>query len=919
MSVHQRRHRSRCVVLSAFFVLWSVSAQAQKNTGKFTGIRGKIQDSQGEPLGGVQVVATGAATEEYAITEDDGTYQIALKPGSYNIQISDPLYKPQGFAIQVKRGRAARVDATMEDNESEVIMISGKLEAKTEETQLEIRMTSTSVSDRLSAAEMSRTTDSNAASAAKRVASVTVQGGRYVFLRGLGGRYVTTLMNGVILPSAEPDGQAVPLDIFPTRFLSNMAIMKSYAAELPGTFGGGTMLLDTNTFPSQREVSVKFSLSGNSESLNMPAQARGGSLDFFGFDDGTRALPDAVPTDRPVQASDSMSVDEVEHIGESFSSNWLTTEMSNTPNMSLALSVGDTVPVGGRFIGYLASASFSHNLVGRDSAVAKTRNVNSQLEYREELGSLIGREVGTVGAMINVGATLKPGQQVSLLSMYNHKGESIANTVFGFNETDGQEVDSDRMQWIERSLSFNQIIGTHKLPRKIELKWQGNVSFSSRDEKDTRDIAYNLTQNGGRIFKDQPGSGERFFSDLDQLSAGGGFDFKIPTIIKLDVHTGVMFQASNRMFESRRFRYRFVGNDNSVRTLPANEMLSAEHIGDSFLLTERTLATDAYEANQTIFGAFFSGAYPITKKLQATGGLRFEYAAQDMMPGSPVAVAGLVDEDDIQERTDADLLGALNLRYALADNMNLRAAGSYTLARPKFRELAPFLYFDYVQRRSLAGNPQLLNTHILNADVRWEWFPGGRDLVAASAFYKDFADPIEKVIFSSTGGDSTFDNAAGGLVYGLELEGRTNLGHLHSKLSPFFVGANLSLIRSAVELTEEQLLSQTSVERPLQGQSPYVVNVSASYVDRRVGELSVLYNVIGQRITDVGFDSLPDIYEQPFHRLDLKASRQVAPNWSMSLSATNLLNSRVRLNQGDLTILNYRPGVSISVGMSFTP
>jgi TonB-dependent receptor len=265
-----------------------------------------------------------------------------------------------------------------------------------------------------------------------------------------------------------------------------------------------------------------------------------------------------------------------------------------------------------------------------------------------------------------------------------------------------------------------------------------------------------------------------------------------------------------------------------------------------------------------------------------------------------------------------DWLPAFNAIYALTPTVNLRAGYSYTLARPTFRELAPFAFYDFIRRRNVSGNPALKQTRIHNVDTRVEWFVGDNEVLAASAFYKRFENPIERVINSEGAGDLSFENAAGADTYGLELEGRTSLARITDTLRAFRLGANLTLIRSEIDLGSLQGL-QTSAKRPLQGQSPYVVNVNLGYERPESGtEVALLYNVYGRRISEVGINTLPDVYEQPFHRVDLALTQRLTASTQLKLTAANLFDSKVTLKQGDVTLFQYRPGIAFSASLGLS-
>ena len=910
--------------IAALIAAPTSTASAEQNVAS-TGVRGQVVDAKtGDPLGDATIRVIKGGSGQVVHTDDNGNFVLPLPPGTYQLRVYYPLYEGRRVTnVIVSRHSMRKLRVPLPPSNAAILdyVVFAAPERTTEAGLLELRKRSVSVSDSLSAQEMSRSGDSSASDAVKRVVSATITDGRYINLRGLGGRYVTALLNGVTLPSPEPDRQAVPLDLFPTSLLSNLVVAKSYDAAYPGTFGGGTLLIETNTYPKRFTLSLKASTSANTVStLQSNNTYRGGSLDFLGYDDGTRSLPGLVPRDGPARLNaPGMDAATMENIGESFANNWNVNESTTHPNIGLGATAGDTLKHRGREFGYLASLNYGRKLKGRTANVAKVRSVDDGLEYREQVTSRRGSESAKIGGLVAFGYELTKHHRVNVFTLYTHNGSSSAQRVSGLNEADGMQIDSTRMRFVERALSFSQMRTSHRWPklRNLALTWQGNASFTSRSEPDTRDVTYNVLSDNRVRFKNETGSGERYFSDLSERSIGTGADAELPVTSRVRFKLGGSVQHGTREFSTRRFRMAFVGTDPSVLTLPPEEMFSREHVGPSFRLEERTLQSDAYDATQTLMGGYSSIEVDASKRLKIASGIRYERSTQELTPGSPFAL-GQPLTDDRTDRADSDFLPTSMASLALTSSMNVRAAYSYTLARPRFRELSPFLFFDYTRRRSVSGNPELVQTRIHNADLRWEWFLGDADVVAASLFYKKFRDPIESVIVSASGGDVSFANARSANTRGIELEARSTLGRFHDTLDTIRVGANLALIRSRVELRDEQVGVQTSAERPLQGQSPYVVNLSAGY-DGGKTEAFALYNVIGRRIAEVGFDTLPDVYEQPFHRVDLVANRRLNPNLKLKFAATNILNRSISLKQGDLSVLRYKPGVGLSLSLSWSP
>ena len=887
-------------------------------------IKGSILDSStkvGLPAATIQVfgVASGDIT---TVAELDGTFVVELPAGTYKVTFSTPEYVDFSTTVTVVANQDIEVGANLdpaavETGSEETIEIVDRIDVRKESAVLAVRRAAPVVSDALSSQEIARTPDSNASDAVKRVVAVSVLDGRYVALRGLEGRYVTAVLNGVLLPSPEPDRNAVPLDLFPTNLLSTMTVMKTYAADLPGQFGGGTLSIDTTSFPTSFEMKIGVSTSANTVATGQSGLTNahaGGVLGLLGFDNGARALPDAVPKNRAVRGMDPA---QAETIGEAMPNVWTPQGETVSPNLGLNFMVGDTVKLGGKRIGYLGSAMLRRNVSVREGTQGRVAFDNDTLWQTDRLAFTSGVAESTVGGLLNVGIDLSPNDSISALGLYTHVGEDINQQSLGYSDAEGASVDITRMSFVERALMFGQLHGKHHLSRAngVELRWQGNVATTSRHELDSRDLMYSIDGAGIRNFEDQPFSGQHFSQVLDDLSGGAGADLRARAG-RVQLRVGTMVQLSSRTLGGRRFRFKPLAGGTGDRTLPGEDLFSDEMIGTAFTLEEDTLEEDAYQASLNTYAGYASAELPINDKLRAIGGARYELSQQTMENGSRFAAGGTTSSVD---RTDHDVLPSLNVVYAARPDVNVRAAYSYTLARPRFRELAPFLFYDYVRRRDISGNPELGTTHIHNADLRAEWFPTENDVFAVSVFHKQFVDPIEQVIVNLNA-DASFRNAEGGNLTGVEVEARTSLDRVTPALKRFRLGTNVSVMRSRVQIGDDAMSAiLTSRERALYGQSPYVVNATLGWSHPKVADVNVLYNVIGPRIVDVGISGLPDMFERPVHRVDVVASRMMRKDLRLKLAVSNLLNQDVRIESGDIVVNSYRPGVVFSLGLDWAP
>lgn len=900
----------------------------------FTGVRGRVTDARtGEGLIEATVKVT-AGGKKSALTDLEGRYQLKLPPGSYELRVFYELYQGQRFGhVEVKAGESVTLDVALEHDGRAIqeVVVEARVDKRNETALLQERKKAAVAQDSVGAQEMARTPDANAGDAVKRVVSATVVDGRYVFIRGLGGRYAQTLLNGALMPSPEPDEPSVPLDLFPVALLSNLNVLKTYSSELPATFAGGSLTLDTNAFPTQLEAKVRLQLAADTLTTGRLRPNEGASLpESFGLGaEPSRQLPTAIPRDAPVVpariGSPGVTSAQQEAAGEAFSQRWTPGAVTALPSGTFGASLGNTHHLGKEArVGYLVGAQLSRKERRQHLDLETLRLDDGALTRIESSVTEIGTVSGATSVSANVGVQLDRDHELSALALALWNADSSAISSAGFDQQQMAEVRSSRLQFTQRQLFLNQLKGVHRLRGLLgaELEWQGNYARVNRDEPDVRDLRSLVNDDGSQQVRFQPNSVERFFLTLQEDTGGGTASLTVPWRT-LKVKAGGLGQYSAREFDGRRFRYlaRLSGEQEKYSV---EELLVPERIGppltgaQQISLEETTFTYDRYRASLAVYGGYLSADWRATEWLRAVAGLRVEGSTLKLNAGSPFATGGAPLGAPV-DRTAADLVPSLNVLLSPRPELNVRLAYAYTLARPTFRELAPFLFFDTVRRRNVSGNPNLVNTRIHNADARVEWFPGADEVLAASVFGKQFERPIERVIAAANNGvgDLGYDNAPGATLLGLELEARASLGRLTQVLSPVRVGANVSLIHSRIQLSPDS--PQTNHERALQGQSPYVANAFITWSRPEWGtEAGVFYNVAGPRISEVGIQGLPDIVEQPLHRLDLTVTQRLGAGFQLKLAASNVLNQAVRLQQGGIDVLVDPPGVQVMGTLSWT-
>lgn len=892
--------------------------------------------SKGVVKGRVTSSATGDAMIEARVnvqnstastlTDIDGNYELELAPGTYSLRVWGEMHQPQIVSgIVVEAGGEQTIDVALVGDEDAIIEVVVEAEAQRNkaEVQIERRKRAAVVSDTVSGEEIARTPDSSAADATRRVVGLSVQDGSYVVIRGLSGRYVTSLLDRTPVPSPEPDVPALPLDLFPASMLSSMLVAKTATPDLPGNFAGGALILDTAQYPSDFQLSFKFGLSGDTVTTFADAPFyEGAKGDWLTLGADKRRLPRAVPKDAPVVNRGARRLDDatVERITESFENEYTLSDQTMPLNYSFGASVGDTVRPFGKRLGYLFSMNYGQSYDIRRYTLKDAMNaadgsgVVERKEGREELVEAT-QEVG-VGALGSVAFEVAPGHSLGLVSLFTRGATDRASERDNLSTLD---LDT-QLQYTLRQISFNQLTGHHRIDGLggLEFDWQANVGFANRDEPDTREIAY---EDDGvmRSFNLNGGSAQRSFITMDETTYGGGADLS-RQFDGFKPKVGVLFTHSDRDYTYRKFRYddaRGAIIDPALLRNPLENILTDDNIGPLFVISEQTNNEDNYTADAEVLSGYAMLDVSAFEPFRAVVGVRYETAWTRLVTGTETTTRPAFENK--VDRIDESWLPSVNLTYALARDLNLRGAYSMTVARPQFRELAPILYRDFRENRNVSGNPDLEQTTIQNYDLRLEYFPGATEVLAASVFAKRMKDPIEQTVVGAEKGSLTFTNSEEAEIIGFELEARIGLSYLTAALDDFGLTANYTWVDSEVSLTEEQRRLSSNATRPLQGQSPYVINVGLLYERPDWGTTAqVLYNVFGRRLTEVGSLGLPDRYEEPVHRLDVVASQGLGAGFSLKLAATNLLDEEVVETVGDIEVSRYRPGVGASASLGWS-
>jgi TonB-dependent receptor len=756
------------------------------------------------------------------------------------------------------------------------------------------------------------------AEALKRVPGLTLVDDKFVYVRGLGERYSSVLLNGAKLSSTDPTRRVVELDFIPGEILEGIVVQKSYSPDLPSDFGGGTILLRPRSYPE--EFFFNLSASGKYQldtTLEEGKTYKGGDWDFLGFDDGARDLPGRVPSR---QAFGEMTPEQREATGESFPQIYDVDDETFPPDVDLSLAAGNRHRPGSgeNTFGYLAALRYSQSwdILDQDwRTFNRGGNVINdwELEWNDQ-------NINT-GAFLNLGASLGKNHRLSSTTMVLRDTLKSVHIRQGYFSDWDQDVVNTELGWLERQLLTQQLSGEHDFPAlaNLDFDWQYTYSLGDRQEPDLRNYTYVKDGDQLRLPITQPNNNFRNYSDMEDTTHDFSFDIGLPLNLleKTYIKTGFKAVDKSRDFGMRRFAFQPnpFDLDTSILNQPLEQILNNDHINpNEFSIVEITRPSDIYSAEQSILAFYGMADLRINQNFGLTGGMRYESSDQKVRSFDQHGKSANADLD-----VD-DVLPSLAATYFIdgKDKTTVRLAYSQTTNRPDFKELSTAEYTDPVTRLMVVGNPDLVAADLENYEIRIQHFFSPNENLALSLFYKTFDNPIEKIRLTAADRKSSFINSDEAENYGIEVEALKYLDFING-MENFYIGGNFAWIDSEVTIPEEQKGLLTNDRRPLEGQSDYVFNLNLGYENSRSGILAaLLFNYTGERISELGTFGRPDIYLEPTTRLDFVYRQELSRNWKLNFELENILDPEVEYTQGSGTTRSFSEGRAIAVGFDYT-
>jgi outer membrane receptor protein involved in Fe transport len=899
-------------------------------------IRGKVTtEAEGEIKPLVNAVVWLEGTTFYASTDSDGAFSFSdLASGDYALSVQAEGFEaiePIRFTLAPESSAEHDLSLVLALETLSEIQVSAKgVSQQTMATEEE--RSSAQVQEVVNAEQMKRAGDSEASGALKRVTGLSVVAGKFVYVRGMGERYSSVLLNGAQIPSPDPTRRVVPLDLFPVDVLDSVVIQKSYSADMPGEFGGGTVQLRTKEAVAKPFFKLSLGASiQDGTSFSKGLRNAGGNRDWLGFDRSRELPSELARLTRNGTLPFSTPPAELEAAGDAVARVKFNTRKENLgPNANFGLSGG-------------WSHSFTEE--GRFSLIGAMRH-SHQWESNEELRRSYGLD-GQREALLLADISREVSErQVALSGLVgaslrlnnNHRFQTTSTVLrqtadqtqidTGFRDSADAPSQFYELEWTENHLIANQLGGEHLFDglAGLGLNWQITDARAGRDSPAKRNYTYLLEGTEYRLLLNSSGnqiSYENLADKSREYRVTANLPYSVNDSVYLNVSSGFGRVARDRDSSIRRFSFAGNGLDvisNSVRRLTPDEIFSAANIRpNGYVLSETTRSLDSYVADQTLNSAFLNIDASIGEQWRLLAGARREDNSQFV---STFDVSSPATGRQEAKSDEQRWLPAAALTYIFDETQQqLRLSYGRSVSRPDFREFSPAPFLDPVLDIESFGNVNLLPTTIDNLDLRWELYFDGDESISAALFYKDFDKPIERVSAPATGTVLTYENADAARNLGIETEAFMRLGRFTNGLENYFASANIAWIDSKVELGSAGQVS-TSRNRPLQGQSKYLINLQMGYKPLAADnpwEATALYNVAGKRIAQLGDFGRAEIFEEPFHQLDFTARYRFDANWNAAFRLRNLLDETVEYTQAGLMTRRFKPGREFGFSMEWTP
>jgi len=901
-----------------------------------------------EALIGVTVVIEG--TTQGVSSDIDGSFILDVQEGISTLVFSYIGYDTYKKEISISNGEVldlGEINLSDDVQELESVVITAKKVTNTVQAMDNLEMKSSSVINAISSQSIQKSGDSNAASALKRVTGVSVQGGKYVYVRGLSDRYTKSVLNGLDIPGLDPDKNNVQMDLFPSNIINNVIVNKTFVPYLPGDFTGGVVNIQTKDFPEAKtsKISIGTAYRTNSHFNNDFILYKGSNTDWLAFDNGTRGMPFARNIVTPIPSnSDGALQSKLTQLTKSFSPQMAVENQTALLDRNIGYTYGDQIKLGAVKLGFNAAVNYSASSTFIEDAkfgeyVKVTEDPSDfKLQTFRETVANIGEQENTVSGLASASVKVADTKVNATVFHVQNATSRASENYDKLRENNISNIVRHSLTYEQRALTNASVNASQNLG-KLEAKAKGSFTKSSIQNPDMRNFALAESENIDGQYQLALAEGAKITRDwrfLDEINFNGGLDFSYN--FNEEGNTNKLQFGALSTFKDRDFdiyAYRFldraaqsgVSYDFDPNAFFSDEMIwtvESEKDKEGIYVQSSPEPQNQYSANSSVHAAYAMHDVDLNK-FNFTYGLRVEkakinFTGQDVVSNTKYNNETVLD--------DLDILPSLNVTYKLNEKSNLKASLSNTVARPSFKEKSTVSIFDPISSRRFTGNLNVNATDISNLDLRYENFFNKGEKISISGFYKYFQNPIFLIFELTAPQEIKAKNTANAVVFGGEIEFRKNI------VNGLQIGTNFTYLKSIVELTEDELKGRISnlregetlsTTRSMFGQSPFLVNTFLNLTIKEIGlDANVSYNVEGKKLAVVGIGRVPDVFELPFHSLNFKASKKLGDKFNLSLSAKNILGQKERkyfqsFGADDEIFSELFRGRLISLGLSFNP
>ncbi len=876
-------------------------------------IRGKVTDaSTGEELPGTNVLFVG--TINGTTTDFDGNFSLNnLKEGTYTIQCSFISYQTKVIKdIKVAEGEIKLVNIQLGEAVLElddVVVVAKRIE-RTETAIVAMQRKSASVLSGVSSQEMAKIGASTAAGALQKVTGVTVQFGKYVYVRGLSDRYSKTTLNGADIPSLDPERNTVQMDIFPSNTLDNLLVYKTFRPDLPADFTGGLVNVKTKDIPDKLTInfSVKLGYNPQSNLRSNFLSYSGGATDWLGVDDGTRSIPNEAEGEIPARYADNNKLD---NITKSFNKVWKPKEGKSFFNQKYTFGIGNQKGLFGKTFGFFIGASyeykyrsFNDGFYGRYKLTDKNADeLNSQYESQNWQ---LGQKHTLWSIMGGLGVKLNGNNKLSYTIITNTSSSDNASYATFIDYRDGNKLREKRvLQFNSRQFVANQLKGKHIMPNanNLKIEWLGSYVFALQNEPDVRFLTndINIGEAGKTYFVDKSSYSypRRFYRTMAEANTFARIDFEYPFKVmgaKSKFKFGGNYSGKYREYYQNTISF---GEAASKEYTDIQDYFGDDNISAADGIYAQNSQTDnnnnSYIGNQLLYSGYLMADMPFFERFRVVLGARFEKFYMQTN-----SIKQINDNNTGEGTIDTlNILPSFNLTYSPNKMVNIRFAYNKTLARPSFREKSTVVVENKVGD-IIIGNPLLMQTEIDNIDLRWEQYFKHGEMVFLGVFYKSFNNPIEKTFNTKAQNpEITWRNVDNAKIYGIESEFGKSLGFI-PVLKQFNVRTNITYIYSQVSIDDQELESKRYFnpdypdKRKMFEQSPLIVNATLSYKNDNIGLSSnISYTYNAAKLTIVNPNGIPDVYQKAINDMVFNINKKIGKGLTATFEIKNVLNMRL--------------------------